>query len=409
MNETVKPAASERTLIMTALHYLSIVWKYRLLIAAITGATVAATVAFCVISIVLPPERSPLPNIYTAQATVLIKQGTQGGFSSSILAALGVDTRAPDVAPGFDNGALVLQVLKSRTFLDKVIEEFDIIKKYEITEEIKSSSRGLILSKSEFTYNRITSCIAITFTDINPVFARDVANRMVTLLNDWFAQNMGNSKLQEKKLLEEKVSEVRGEVTTLEDRLKNLQEKYGVLTAQDLGTSSASALAELRSQLIMKEIEIKNYATISAIEDPKLQQLKEERQNILDLINEQMKAGGAEAAGTGKDLTGLKSLPDLQLEFNHLVMELDVQRKIYNTLSHQYEVLKLSAEPDSTFQILELAEVPDVKSGPMRSQIVMTAMMVAFFASIGIALLLNSLGQLKLKRGKVTPRETVLP
>ena len=30
------------------------------------------------------------------------------------------------------------------------------------------------------------------------------------------------------------------------------------------------------------------------------------------------------------------------MEFNNLTVELDVQRKIYNTLSHQYEVLKLT-------------------------------------------------------------------
>ncbi len=403
MNETLNKSINERSFIEGVLHYFSILWSYRKLIVIITAVAVVATTIFCVISIILPPERSPLPNVYTAEARVLIKQGSETDLSYSILSSLGIDTRAPDVSPGFDNGALVLQVLKSRTFLDKVIEEFDIVNKYGITEQVKSTARGLILNKSSFTHNRTTSTITITFDDIDPVFARDVTNRMVSLLNDWFAQNMGNSKLREKQLLEEKVNEVKGEVAGLESRLKTLQEKYGVLTAQDLGTSSASALAELRSQLIMKEIEIKNYSTISAIEDPKLQQLKEERQNILDLISEQMKAGGSEGVDPGNAAISQKSLPDLQLEFNHLVMELDVQRKIYNTLSHQYEVLKLTSEPESAFQILELAEIPDEKSGPQRSRIVILALIITFLGSIVFSFVLNTLSRLKVNK------ETVLP
>jgi uncharacterized protein involved in exopolysaccharide biosynthesis len=338
---------------------------------------------------------SPLPNIYTADAVILVQQGTTSDLSSSIFAALGIELPSAEAAPGFDMGALVLQVLQSRTFVDKVIEEFDIVNRYRITNHAKSSARKLILDKSDFQYNRTTRSISISFEDIDPVFARDVTNRMVNLLNDWFAQNMGNSRETEKKLLEEKVNEVKGEVTKLENQLKDLQKRYGVLTAQDLGSSQASALAELRSQLILKEIEIKNYSTISAIEDPKIQQLKDERQNILDLIAEQIQRGGAEVTDSSAATSSQKSLPDIQLDFNHLSMELDVQRRIYNTISHQYEVMKIASEPEATFQILELAEVPDVKSGPKRSIIVILGVGGAIIISAMLAVLLNSLSQAK--------------
>ena len=213
---------------------------------------------------------------------------------------------------------------------------------------------------------------------------------MVALLNEWFAQNMGSSNIRQKQLLEEKVKEVKGDLDKLEGRLKDLQKKYGVLGAQDLGTSQASALAALRSQLILKEIDIKNYSTVSAIEDPKLQQMREERQNILDLIS-QTQQGITDVQGS---TSGQKSLPDLQIEFNNLTVELDVQRKIYNTLSHQYEVLKLTSEPESAFQIMELAEVPDSKSGPSRTKIVAMVTLGAFIASVVLAFLLHSLAKI---------------
>ena len=129
---------------------------------------------------------------------------------------------------------------------------------------------------------------------------------------------------------------------------------------------------------------------MSAIEDPKLQQLRDERQNILDLIS-QTQQGMTDVQGS---TSGQKSLPDLQIEFNNLTVELDVQRKIYNTLSHQYEVLKLTSEPESAFQIMELAEVPDSKSGPSRTKIVAMVTLGAFIASVVLAFLLHSLAKI---------------
>jgi tyrosine-protein kinase Etk/Wzc len=387
LTQKQKKPSTERTLLEGLLHYLSILLGYRRLIIITTGATALGVIAFCVVSILLPPEKSPLPNKYTASATVLVQKGMGDNLSASILAALGIESPPTDTSAGFSMGSLVLLVLESRTFLDKVIEENKLIERYRITEKAKSTSREILLNNSGFTYTPSNASVTISFTDIDPVFASSVTNRMVFLLSEWFAQNMGSANLKQRQLLEEKMKEVKSSVDTLLGRLKELQTKYGVLGAQDLGTSQASALAALRSQLILKEIEIMNYSTISAIEDPKLLQLKEERQNILDLIS-QTQRGITRVGGGGT------SIPDLEIEFNKLTVELDNQQEIYNTLSHQYEVLKLTSEPESDFQIMELAEVPDSKSGPSRTVIVVEATLVAFLVSVALAFFLNTLSRI---------------
>lgn len=384
----------EQTLLEMALHFLAILLKYRWLVIIVTLVGALGSVAFSIVSIVLPPEKSPLPNRYTANATLFVQKGMGENLSSSILAALGMQTAPTDTPGGFETGSLLVSVLKSRTLLDKVIEEFDLAKRYGYDAELKSKVREALLKKSDFAYTRSTATVSISFEDIDPVVARDVTNRMVSLLNEWYLQNIGSTSLRQKQLLEEKLKEVKSEVDVLEGRQKELQRKYGVLGPQDLGTSQATALAQLRSQLILKEIEIKNYSAIAAIEDPKLTQLKEERQNILDLISQtQQSLTNLQSGGSGQ-----KSLPDIQLEFNNLTVEMDIQRQIYNTLSQQYEVLKLTAEPDSAFQIMELAEVPDYKSGPSRSRIVIMATAAAFIGSAALAFLLHALARLKRKR-----------
>jgi tyrosine-protein kinase Etk/Wzc len=401
----LKNQGSEKTILESLLHYLSILLKYRWFIIVTTVVAAIGVTAFSIVSLRLPPEKSPLPNYYTTDATILVERGTQGALASTILASLGLERGATTATGYFDIGAFLIMVLRSRTFLDKVIEEFNIIDRYHLAYQAKTKARALLDSKTGIDYDRTTASIMISFQDTDPVFARDVTNRMVSLLNEWYSQNIGSTNMQQKQLLEDKVKEVKAEVGTLERRLKALQNRYGVLTAQDLGTSQASALAELRSQLILKEIEIKNYATVSAIEDPRLVQLREERQNILDLIAAQ--TGAPNPLGSSTDQ---RNLPQVQTEFNNLTVELNVQKQIYDTLSQQYEVMKLTSDPEQAFQILELAEVPDAKSGPQRSKIVMVVTLAAFAASVAFALLLNSLSQLRARSAKsVLTKKEIAP
>lgn len=385
---------SEKTLLESFLLAAAILLKYRWLIIIMTGVVALGSVGFSVASLLLPPEQSPLPNHYTAHAMLLVHKGLGDTLSSSILAALGLESQSQETVLGFETGSLLVLVLQSRTLVDKIIEEFDLGQKYGTGSQAKIRSRQMFLSKADFAYNRTTATVSISFDDIDPVFARDVTNRMISLLSEWFAQNIGSSNLRQKQQLEEKLQEVKTDVDSLENRLKELQKKYGVLGAQDLGTSQASALAALRAQLILKEIEIKNYSAVAAIVDPKLRQLQNERKNILDMIGQtQQGLTGAQGSSSGQ-----KSLSDIQTEFNRLSVELDVQQKIYNTLSQQYEVLKLTTEPASAFQVMELAETPDQKSGPSRSRIVMMATVAGFVASASLAFFLHALARLKRRR-----------
>jgi tyrosine-protein kinase Etk/Wzc len=386
-----KDLQAERTLLEALFQWFSALLKYRWLIITVTAVCALAAVAFAVLSISLPPAKSPMPNQYTAQAIILVQKGAQSGLASSILSSLGIDTGSTNTPTGYDSGALLVMILRSRTLLDKVSEEFEIPARSGIPPESRTKARNLLLKKMGVNYDRTTASIAISFVDTDPVLARDMTNRTVSLLNEWFIQNMGNTNIRQKQLLGDKVKEVKGEIDTMEKKLKALQNKYGVLTAQELGTSQATALAELRSQLILKEIDIKNYSTFTAMEDPKAQQLREERQNILDLINKFQTV----ATDTENNPEEKSSLPDVQMEFNNLTVELDVQRRIYNTLSHQFEVMKLTSEPEQAFQVLELAQVPDQKSGPQRSRLVIEVVLAGFMVSIVLATLLNGISRIK--------------
>lgn len=71
-------------------------------------------------------------------------------------------------------------------------------------------------------------------------------------------------------------------------------------------------------------------------------------------------------------------------------MELGVKRQVYSQLKVQYELLKVNmASEVPVFQILEVAEVPDLKSGPSRGTLCIMVTFAAGFFSVFLAFALN--------------------
>jgi uncharacterized protein involved in exopolysaccharide biosynthesis len=101
---------------------------------------------------------------------------------------------------------------------------------------------------------------------------------------------------------------------------------------------------------------------------------------------EQSVYGGASAS----------SVPAISLERNRIALELSAQQQVYSQLKVQYELLKISmASEKPVFQILELAEVPDQKSGPSRGLICIIVTFAAFFFSVFLAFVLNAVSNVR--------------
>ncbi|GHU55270.1 hypothetical protein FACS189442_2640 [Spirochaetia bacterium] len=90
------------------------------------------------------------------------------------------------------------------------------------------------------------------------------------------------------------------------------------------------------------------------------------------------------------------NIPAITLEANRIAMELEAQRQVYTQLTVQLELLKVTmASETPIFQILELAEVPDRKSGPGRGLICIIVTFAAAFFSVFLAFVLNAIANIR--------------
>lgn len=378
----------------------AVLWKRKWLIVGITVTAVIGVLAYAIGSLMLPPEKSYLPNVYTAKATMLI----QTSSSSSLAAALsssGLASLAGLSAPaGNTNGALAEVLATSNSTLDALNAKFNFAERNKArkpkTKDEKppliSDIRESIKKNLSAKLDAKTNLFVVSYTDIDPAFAKEVVDEVVRLLSERFAVLGGNKALEQKALLEKKLAEVDTAVKNLEAQVKAFQNKYGVIQVEALATEQITILARLRSELIMKEMEIANYQKISNINDPVMTQLKNERDGILAKIKE-IETG----VGSGsRVMPSQKELPTIAFEYARLQRDLAVQTEVFKMLTQQYELAKLNASgQEPVFQILEMAEVPDKKSGPSRGMICIVATLAAFFLAILVAFIAESIDKIR--------------
>lgn len=377
--DSTKPQDEERTILDAIISYLSFLVSYKKLI--IIGTITAATgaVLFSIISIVLPPQYSPLPNYYQSSAVLIIGQDN-GGDMSLMLASLGFVS--PGSSGDINYGELAIRVLNSRPFIDEIVKKHDIVDYYGITSRLLTNSRKAILNRSEFEYESRTGTLTIHFEDIDPVFARDVTNSMVSVLRTWFSEWEGANSQQELNAMEIKIKEVAQEMSRLEEEIKTFQEDYGVFSVEQLAESQATLIANLQTELIQTEVAIENYSRLSSIESQELYLLQAQRDSLRSLIRQIEQGEG----GAGfQNMPSKDELPALAIEYSHLRLSHDIQMRIYQNLQEQYEIKRLASVDTSTFSILESAEIEELKARPSRSKICIIATIVGFILSIASA------------------------
>jgi uncharacterized protein involved in exopolysaccharide biosynthesis len=305
----------------------AVLWRRKIMIGAIVIAAMIGVVGFSVISLVLPPETSPLPNEYTPQAHMLINDtSSPGGSMASMINASGlggIAGLAGVSGAGATYSQLAVYLAGTNTFLDMVVDEFDMISRYKIEKSPRAQSRKALKNLLAAEYDDKSGVFSIGFTDIDPVFAQAVVNFCVTYMERRF---------------------------------------------NELGLD--------KSRIEKENLEINIANTFTGI-----QKMEEEIRQLEQSVNRGYVSG---------------NIPAITLELSRLQTELGAQRQVYSQLRVQYELLRVNmASEKPVFQILELAEVPDQKSGPSRGLICVIVTVAAGFMAVFLAFVLNMISNIR--------------
>jgi len=311
---------------ITLIDLFAVLWRWKVMIVVITLLGAIGVVVYSIISLKLPPEKSYLPNQYTPKALMLIdnKSSSGGGLSAMMGNMGGLASLAGVRLPASSSfSELAVYLVGTNSLLDSVVDEFDVIERYKIKKYPKASSRKRIKRSLKAAYDSKSGVFSISFTNKDPVFARDVVNYCTAYLAKRFDELGLDKNKIEKENLEINIANTYHEILQLEEESRRLERSV------------------------------------------------------------------ASASFSGR-------LPAITTDINRIALELSAQRQVYSQLKVQYELLKVSmASENPVFQILEMAEVPEQKSGPARGKLCMIVTFVAGFSAVFLAFMLNAIINIK--------------
>lgn len=365
-----------------------VIVKYWKFIFFTTLAAAVLVVAYSLISIVLKPEDSFLPNEYTPEVVVRLQE--EGGALSSLSGSgsLSIFSGLAGISEGPSNSDLALAILDGPTLVDQVTAEFDFIGKYNIGKEPVTSSRKIYNKNLRSEYDMSTGLLVIGYTDIDPEFATGVVNFILNKLEERFQELTLETVRAKKEFLEKRLDEVEKDLETARNNLIDFQLKYGIYNLEAQGQVLLTEITRITSEMVIKELEINELKKTWDDDSAPVRSAEKELAQLETLLK--VKKQGFESispeAVSSAEYIPQKELPEIAVIYSDLTTEIGVHTSIKNLLRQEYEKVKLEEMDNSKmFQVVERATVPEIKSGPSRGLICMIFTFACFFLSVVIS------------------------
>ena len=243
---------------ISLLDLAAVLWRWKWLIIGVTGLVMLGAVVYAVISKKLPPEKSYLPDMYTSSAMMLISEDSNKGSSAlNQLASSGLGNLAGLAGLSGSGGSkyskLAVYLAGSDSFLDVLIQEFDLTNRYKIKKFPKTESRKLLKKRLTAKLDDKSGIFSLTFKDIDPAFAQQVVDFAVAYYEQRFSE-MGLDKHKlEKEGLEKSLQAALEEIKRLESEAAGLERKtlnaYGAIPAIALEATRLKREIQVQEQI----------------------------------------------------------------------------------------------------------------------------------------------------------------
>jgi uncharacterized protein involved in exopolysaccharide biosynthesis len=249
-------------------------------------------------------------------------------------------------------------IVKSNAVADKLIEKFGLDVRYKI--DIREKARAAVIGhlKTEITGEGI---LKVGFEDKSPEFAAQVANGIVDEL-DYINRNFRTGSAgATRQFIEERLNETGIALAKSESLLVEFQKNKGAISIEDQTRIAIESAAQLRTELLLSQVEL---GTLSTSRKPGNAEVADVRKRI-ELL--QVKLDEVKTGDGKNEPFGLVDIPDLAIEYAHLLREVTIQQILYEYLVQQFEQARIEEKKNTpVLQVLSRAQAPEKKVRPKK-------------------------------------------
>jgi uncharacterized protein involved in exopolysaccharide biosynthesis len=369
-NRTTESFESERELSLLDV-VVVLLERKRFIARFVLGATVLAVVVALVLPVryegvvVLMP---PAQNSSIGSALM----GQLGGSGLGALASLAGGTL------GLKNPAdMYVSLLTSRTVQDAMIQRFGLMQEYH--EKKMVDTRKALENRTKATAGVKDGLIRLTVEDRDAKRAAELANGYVEEFRKLSASLAITEAARRRLFFEQQLQQAKDNLTAAENAMAKTQQSTGVLQIDSQARALIESAAILRAQVVAKQVEIEGMRSFATDDNPNLVLAKQE----LTALEAQLNRVAGSQQDLGSDINLSKGrVTQAGMEYVRRYRELKYQETVFELLAKEFEVAKLDeAREGAIIQVVDAPVVPDKKSFPPRTLIVLVSAVFSFFVA----------------------------
>lgn len=321
-----------------------------------------------IVGIVVAIYSLTIPTLYTANTVILPpqQQSSATAMLASQLGALAGGAAGLNIKNPND---VYLAMLKSRSLQDNMTRRYGLMQAYNVNKLIDARSRLDGATKVAVAKDGL---ITVSVDDTNPKRAAILANGYIEELQNMTQVFAVTEASQRRLFYEKQLLLVKQQLSDAEIALKQSQELSGLIQLDAQANGLVQATANIKAQISMKEVQLVAMRSFATNSNP-------------DYIRTQQEINGlrSQLVKVETGTINYRKAPSAALEYIRKVRDVKYYEAINELLGKQYEMAKLDeSRQSSLIQVLDKAEVPEKRSKPKRSQLVLLSVIAGFIVSL---------------------------
>jgi uncharacterized protein involved in exopolysaccharide biosynthesis len=267
---------------------------------------------------------------------------------------------------------LYLGMLESRTVSDGVIDRVHLKDVYRTP--LYAVARAHLAHQAKFDVSK-NNLIDITVVTEDPKLSTDIANAYLDALYELNGSMTASASAHRRQFFEVQLDAERNALAQAEADMQAVQERTGIILPEGEAAAGLSATARLEGALQDAQTRLSSLLLSETDQNPQVQNLRKQIATLEGLIAKQQIGPNA---SPGSGLPSGARLPGLMADYLRKSRTLKERDALYESLLQQYEKARLASDdPGPQLQIVDRAVLPERKSGPPRTLIVLAGTLLA--------------------------------
>ncbi len=317
---------------------------------------------FCSLVIIYLLIRFTIKEQFDAYSVIVPSEENSLGGLSGLLGSL--DPFSIGLGPSSGEMGMYNTIIYSRSSLEEIIRKFDIYRKYDVdTTGVEYKVKTIeMLSKSITTEMTDDGAFVISVRSIGAQLSADISNYLIELMNRRIIELRAKKSRLNREFLGERLAEIRYNLKSAEDSLKEFQEKTGILSAEEQVKSMLRVYSDLEVNLMTKKLELSIMENIYSENSAEVEGLKMQVNEFEKQYNK-LKNQGVD----NSMLVPVEELPEHAITYFRLLRDIEINQQILQFVVPLYEQARFDEQKDTpVMQVIDYAEAPPKKSYPPR-------------------------------------------